>query len=202
MKLPRPVLAALLAAGMFSVVVVSAIAATAATTPSSTKRVVTPAMVHAQFIAALAGPARASARTYRVPVSVTLAQAILESGWGASGLSTRDRNYFGIKCLSGVRGPYASGCRTYATRECGGGRCWSTSASFRVYRTLADSVADHGRFLVVNGRYATAFAYRNNPNQFAVRLQLSQYATSPTYAQNLQQLMRQYNLYRYDIKIP
>lgn len=69
-----------------------------------------PPMTHAQFIAAVSGPARATALQYRVPASVTLAQAILESGWGASGLSTNDRNYFGIKCFNGLHGPIAIGC--------------------------------------------------------------------------------------------
>lgn len=202
MKLPRPVLAALLVAGTASAVAVSAVAATAATRPGRTTRATASTVAHNGFIAALAGAARASARTYHVPASVTLAQAILESGWGASALSAADHNDFGIKCLNGARGPLAIGCHTYSTTECGGGRCRPTTASFRVYRSVADSVADHGRFLVVNRRYARAFAYRNNPNQFAVQLQLSRYATSPTYARSLQYLMRQYNLYRYDVHIP
>jgi Mannosyl-glycoprotein endo-beta-N-acetylglucosaminidase len=159
-------------------------------------------MSHAQFIATVAGPAQAGAHTYAVPASVTLAQAILESGWGASGLAAKDHNYFGIKCFSGVYGPIASGCHTYATHECGGGKCWPTTAAFRVYRTVGDSIVDHGRFLVVNSRYKPAFAYRNAPDLFAVALQKAGYATSPTYAQNLQNLMRLYNLYRYDIRIP
>ena len=37
---------------------------------------------------------------YRVPASVTIAQAILESGWGGSELATRANNYFGIKCAA------------------------------------------------------------------------------------------------------
>jgi Mannosyl-glycoprotein endo-beta-N-acetylglucosaminidase len=159
-------------------------------------------MSHQQFIAAVAGPAQGTARRYQVPASVTLAQAILESGWGASGLAAADHNYFGIKCFNGVPGPIATGCHAYTTHECGAGTCWPTVASFRVYRSLGDSVADHGRFLVVNDRYRPAFAYRNDPDQFAVELQRAGYATSPTYAQNLQSLMRQYDLYRHDIHIP
>jgi flagellar protein FlgJ len=159
-------------------------------------------MTHPEFIAAVAVPAQAGARWYHVPASVTLAQAILESGWGASGLSANDHNYFGIKCFNGVYGPIAIGCRAYATHECGGGKCWATTASFRTYRTLSDSIVDHGRFLVVNSRYRPAFAFRNNPDQFAVELKKAGYATSPTYAQNLQHLMRLYNLYRYDVRLP
>ncbi|HKT04676.1 MAG TPA: sporangiospore maturation cell wall hydrolase GsmA [Rugosimonospora sp.] len=179
---------------------------TPVTSPSAPKPGGTPApapqLTHAQFIAAVATAAQATARQYRVPASVTLAQAILESGWGGSGLSATDHNYFGIKCFSGVYGPIAIGCHSYATHECGNGSCWATTATFRVYHSLGDSIADHGRFLVVNSRYQPAFAYRNDPDQFAVQLQLAGYATAPTYAQSLQNLMRLYNLYQYDIRIP
>src|SRR4051794_26917417 len=45
-------------------------------------------MTTAQFIAAAVPAARLSRVEHRVPVSVTIAQAILESGWGRSALST------------------------------------------------------------------------------------------------------------------
>lgn len=42
--------------------------------------------------------AKAEQATYRVPASVSIAQSILESGWGNSTLTTKAKNYFGIKC--------------------------------------------------------------------------------------------------------
>src|SRR5688572_5411914 len=72
---------------------------------------------NAAFLAAAAGPAQASQREFGVPASVTLAQAILESGWGKSNLSYNDRNYFGMKCF-GSTGGIAISCRTYQTTEC------------------------------------------------------------------------------------
>ena len=42
---------------------------------------------------------------YGVPPSITLAQSILESGWGESQLSTAANNYFGIKADSSCKGP-------------------------------------------------------------------------------------------------
>jgi flagellar protein FlgJ len=132
-----------------------------------------------------------------VPASVTIAQAILESGWGRSGLSLVDHNYFGIKCF-GSPGTIAIGCRSYPTTECNGNRCYRTTAQFRVYRTTADSFADHGRFLVVNQRYRKAFAYLKDPNRFAIEIHKAGYATSPTYSKNLIALMKLYNLYRFD----
>lgn len=156
-----------------------------------------PAATPAQFIARVAEPARAGMRQYRVPASVTIAQAILESGWGGSGLTRRDHNFFGIKCF-GSPGTIAVGCRSYATSECGSSGCYRTSAQFRAYRHATDSFADHGRFLVVNDRYRNAFNYTSNPDRFAVEIHKAGYATSPTYAQNLTKIMKQYDLYRFD----
>ncbi|MFG2040822.1 glucosaminidase domain-containing protein [Dactylosporangium sp. NPDC048998] len=67
-------------------------------------------MTNEQFLAASIPAAQQSQRDTRVPTSVTLAQAILESGWGRSSLSANDRNFFGMKCFNNVPGPYASGC--------------------------------------------------------------------------------------------
>lgn len=150
-----------------------------------------------QFIARTAEPARAGFRQYKVPASVTIAQAILESGWGGSGLTRRDHNYFGIKCF-GSPGTIAVGCRSYATSECDGSKCWRTTAQFRAYRNAGGSFADHGRFLTVNPRYKKAFAYSRDPNRFAVEIHKAGYATSPSYANNLINLMKRYNLYRFD----
>jgi flagellar protein FlgJ len=152
----------------------------------------------AAFIATVAGPARRGMRRHGVPASVTIAQAILESGWGRSQLAYADRNYFGIKCF-GEPGPVAIGCRSYATSECADGRCFTTRATFRVYRSLADSVRDHGRFLAVdNPRYRPAFTHRGSANRFTIAIHRAGYATSPGYARTVIALMRQYRLYRYN----
>jgi flagellar protein FlgJ len=153
---------------------------------------------NAAFLQQIAEPARASFREYKVPASVTMAQAILESGWGKSKLTLNDRNYFGIKCF-GNPGTIAVGCHTYATTECDkAGKCYSTTAVFRVYRSATDSFRDHGRFLVVNNRYKPAFAHSKNPNAFAAAIHKAGYATDPKYTEKLVGLMKAYNLYKYD----
>jgi mannosyl-glycoprotein endo-beta-N-acetylglucosaminidase len=158
----------------------------------------TPGMTNTQFIAASVAPAQQGFREFKVPASVTIAQAILESGWGRSGLSATDRNFFGIKCFSGEHGPIATGCHSYATYECLP-TCLPTTATFRVYATSGDSYRDHGRFLVTNSRYKPAFQYSNDPNTFLYQMWKAGYATSPTYVQHVQALMQQYNLYQYDL---
>ena len=81
------------------------------------------------------------------------------------------------------------------------GPCYSTSASFRVYLTSAASFVDHAVQLSTLSRYAGAFAYSQDPDRFAVEVHRAGYATSPTYAENLIGLMRQYNLYRFDASL-
>jgi flagellum-specific peptidoglycan hydrolase FlgJ len=157
----------------------------------------TPGMSNAQFIAASVAPAQVSQREFGVPASVTIAQAILESGWGRSGLAANDRNFFGIKCFSATPGPIHIGCHSYSTTECEP-TCQPTTASFRVYASATDSFRDHGRFLTTNSRYQPAFAYTYDPDQFIYQVWKAGYATSPTYAANVTNLMREYNLYQYD----
>ena len=152
---------------------------------------------HAAFITWAARQAKPWSVRYRVPVSVTVAQAILESGWGASGLTQDGNAYFGAKCF-GSPGEIAVGCRSYRTSECSGRACFRISDMFRVYRSASASFRDHARQLATLDRYKRAFRHVNRPNQFAVEIHRGGYATSPTYARNLVRVMRQYKLYRFD----
>jgi flagellar protein FlgJ len=157
----------------------------------------TGSMTNEQFVAAAAGPAQRAQREYGVPASVTIAQAILESGWGRSGLAAQDKNYFGIKCFSGSPGPVAVGCHSWATHECEP-TCLPTTASFRVYASVTDSFRDHAIFLTTNSRYKPAFSYTKDANMFIYQVWKAGYATSPTYYDNVTNIMRKYNLYQYD----
>ena len=159
----------------------------------------TPSLTSQQFVAAAAPAAQLGWRQYGVPPSVTIAQAILESGWGRSGLSTVDRNYFGIKCFNGRFGTLATGCHTYRTSECtAAGRCFATSASFRIYPTMTNSFRDHGNFLRVNSRYAGAFTYTRDANRFIWAVWKAGYATDPDYYTKITSIMAANDLYRYD----
>ncbi len=156
---------------------------------------------NAAFLAAAAGPAQASQREFKVPASVTLAQVILESGWGRSKLSANDKNYFGMKCFSNSPGTIAVGCHNYLTTECDSVTlaCWQIVDSFRIYNSPTDSFRDHGRQLATLSRYAAAFNYPRNPNQFAAEVHKAGYATDPAYTTKLVNLMTTYNLYQYDL---
>ncbi|MEV6300335.1 sporangiospore maturation cell wall hydrolase GsmA [Actinoplanes sp. NPDC051861] len=158
-----------------------------------------PALTPEQFIAAAVPGAQQGWRQYGVPPSVTIAQAILESGWGRSSLSATDRNYFGIKCQSGYYGPHATGCHVYRTTECDkAGKCFETADAFRTYASMARSFRDHGHFLRNNKRYAPAFTYTRDANKFIWTVWKAGYATDPKYYPKITGIMATYGLYRYD----
>jgi flagellar protein FlgJ len=169
----------------------------ATTTPTPVAPVVN--LTPAQFIRVAVPGAQADWRANGVPPSVTIAQAILESGWGRSDLSATSKNYFGIKCQNGGYGKIANGCRTVRTNECTkAGECFVTTASFRTYASQADSFRDHGSFLRSNSRYAGAFAYTKDANNFIKKVWQAGYATDPKYVEKVTGIMRSYDLYQYD----
>ncbi|MNJ49688.1 glucosaminidase domain-containing protein [Paenibacillus bouchesdurhonensis] len=54
-------------------------------------------MKDSDFIAKIAAYAVADMQDTFIPASLTIAQAALESAWGASGLTSKANNLFGIK---------------------------------------------------------------------------------------------------------
>ena len=144
-----------------------------------------------QFIDSVAPGAIEGWREYGVLPSVTVAQAILESGWGGSGLSTQAHNLFGIK------GSYNGQSVTMRTREVYGGRSVYINDSFRAYPNNSESVKDHGNFLYSNSRYHNLLGDKNYVS-VANKLRADGYATDPNYASALINLVRTYGLDRLD----
>ena len=113
----------------------------------------------AAYIALVAPMAQRATDLYGVPASVSIAQSILESGWGQSTLATQANAYFGIKCNTSTT-PYATGCYSIVTSEYdpATGTYYQVVANFRKYASVSDSFLDHGYFLSHSSRYAAAFA--------------------------------------------
>src|SRR5579859_2175574 len=143
------------------------------------------------FISKVAPGAVAAQRRYGIPAAVTIAQAIDESGWGQSELAAVDHNLFGIKGT----GPACT--VVLPTEEYQNGSWVATTASFRVYHSVAESIADHSRLLATGESYQQAMANRQVPDAFANHLS-GVYATDPSYGSSLIAIMRLYNLYRFD----
>jgi peptidoglycan hydrolase-like protein with peptidoglycan-binding domain len=144
------------------------------------------------FLDKVAADAIKSQRATGVPASVTLAQALLESGRGESGLAKKGNNFFGIK------GTGPAGSVTMPTKEYEGGRWITVDAKFRKYNSPSESFTDHGNFLRKNPRYAPAFKHTDDAKQFAKEIHKAGYATDPTYAKKLGQIIDQYGLERFD----
>jgi len=123
---------------------------------------------------------------HRIPASITLAQGILESGSGKSELSRKSNNHFGIKCHKEWEGR-----RTYHDDD-RKGEC------FRVYEDPRDSYHDHSLFLK-RDRYAQLFELRiDDYKGWARGLKRCGYATSPTYAKALIELIERHGLHKFD----
>ncbi len=148
-----------------------------------------------KFIAAVAPAAQDSQRETHVPAAVTISQAILESEWGRSGLSTTAQNYFGIKSASG---PGPAGVVSMSTWEVFNGQNVTIQDGFKAYHNLYESVMDHGRFLAGNPRYADAFQ-TSDPKLFTQRMHKAGYATDPDYSTKVSYLIDRYHLDQYDL---
>lgn len=123
--------------------------------------------------------------------SLTMAQAILETGWGKYRIGN---NVFGVKAGSGWTGK----TKTCQTKEFKGGRYVTETATFRDYDSLSDSIIDHGQVLAQD-RYKPVRDAKNY-KEACKQVQDCGYATSPTYAKNLMNIIEEYGLDQWDPK--
>lgn len=130
---------------------------------------------------------------YKILPSLTIAQAILESAWGRSGLAKDCNNFFGMKWTRGC------GCdfKIYTTSEQrANGTYYKVEARFRKYKTVEDGIKGYYDFL----QYPR---YKNlkgvvDYKEVCKLIRLDGWATSLTYTQNLIKLIETYNLNKYD----
>lgn len=142
------------------------------------------------FIALLLPAARAAAKEFGVPVSITLAQAALESAWGEK---APGNNYFGVKADKSWKGASV----VFDTHEQIGGKRIGMPDAFRVYKTLDESVRDHAKFVKENGRYAACFK-ETTAEGWARALEKAGYATGENYADRLIAVMNGRKMQQYD----
>ncbi|MFZ4547735.1 MAG: glucosaminidase domain-containing protein [Bacteroidales bacterium] len=124
---------------------------------------------------------------YKIPASITLSQAIIESGCGKSVLATNSLNHFGIKCQKEWTG------QTYYFDDDKPKEC------FRKYDNVDESYRDHSKFLSTRARYASLFTLQiTDYKGWAIGLKQAGYATNPEYANILIRLIEKYELYLLD----
>lgn len=147
-----------------------------------------------EFINEILPGALENYKKYKVYPSVAIAQAILESGWGKSGLAKKANNLFGIKAYN-WNGAYVE----MITTEYKLGIPYKTTAKFRKYSSFSESVIDHGKFLSENSRYSKhgVFTAKNYSEQ-ARAIKKAGYATDPNYPNMLINIIKSYDLAQYD----
>jgi flagellum-specific peptidoglycan hydrolase FlgJ len=145
------------------------------------------------FLDQLVAPAQACQRATGIPASFTLAQAALESAWGASRLSQRAFNLFGVKADRNWKGPTIS----IDTREVLNSKSVMVPALWRAYPDWAACLADRAQFFRKNPRYLKCFEEATGAG-WARAVARAGYATDPDYATKLIAVMDGRALTRFD----
>ena len=136
--------------------------------------------------------ARRTARRLGVPPEALVAQAALETGWGARVIraddGTNSFNLFGVKAGSDWDG----GSVNKRTLEFENGMPRQVRDRFRSYSGVGQAFDDYARVLESRPRYSAVT--NSSGDEFPRRLQEAGYATDPEYATKIQRVMRSQTL--------
>ena len=147
-------------------------------------------MTKQQFIDAVAAGARRGHKKYGILPSLTIAQAILESGWGKSHIKN---NLFGIKAGANWTGKIA----VRETKEFINGQWITVQAKFRAYDSFNESIEDHAKLLGTTDRYKKVIQAEDY-KEACYEVWKAGYATDPNYPNKLTNIIEQYELQQYD----
>ena len=145
------------------------------------------------FISQIGEPARQLGQDNDLYASVMIAQAILESGSGQSGLSS-DPHYN----LFGIKGHYEGQSANMQTWEDDGeGNAYTINDSFRSYPSYVESLQDYVAVLK-QGHFAGAWKSNASTYQDATAALTGVYATDTSYNAKLNYIIEKYDLTRFD----
>lgn len=151
------------------------------------------------FINYIGNSARKLAGNNDLYASVMVAQAMIESGWGTSGLaSAPNYNLFGIK------GSYQGTAVNMPTQEDDGtGSLYSIQSDFKKYPSYKESLEDYVSLLrggVSGNPQMYAGTWKSNTSSYkdATAFLTGKYATDTSYADKLNNIIEKYNLSRFD----
>lgn len=149
----------------------------------------------------------ADQKKYGVLACVSLAQFILESGYGKSELAQGANNCFGMKkSLSGNTWGNSSwdgkSIYTKKTQEEENGKLITVTADFRKYPSVEDSIADHSAYLL-GAKNGSVLRYNGlkECTDYKKAVQIIKdggYATSSTYVQRLCEIIEKWELTKYN----
>ncbi|CAI2577998.1 hypothetical protein AKUH1B104J_04330 [Apilactobacillus kunkeei] len=167
----------------------AATVSTNVTAASSINNILGSQLTADNFISTISPIAQSIANSNNLYASTMVAQAALESGYGTSYLTQIANNLFGIKSFDGT------GVKLKTSEYNSNGQAYSTYAYFKSYNSLMDSLQGYANFLTVNSRYANVFKSQAKDGfEAASNIQKDGYATDPSYATKLINLIKTYNL--------
>lgn len=146
------------------------------------------------FIQKVAEKVKKYAPLYGICVhSPIIAQAIIESGWGKSGLASKYHNYFGLKCGSSWKGKSVN---MTTKEEYKVGTMTNIRDNFRVFDDFDDGIRGYFEFINYS-RYANLKGV-TSPEEYCRRIKADGYATSSKYVDNIMRVIRDNKLTRFD----
>ena len=149
-----------------------------------------------EFIQCIAPLVRKYAPQWNVKVySPIIAQAILESASGQSSLGKKYNNFFGLKCgtlWTGKSVNLATG------EEYTPGTYTTIYANFRVFDSMEEGVRGYFEFLFKDRTRYNNLIGETDPYRYLEKIKDDGYATSSKYVQNTYNVIKSYNLTRFD----
>ena len=148
-----------------------------------------------QFINQIGEPARELCQENDLYASVMIAQAVVESASGSSGLSCEPYNN-----LFGIKGAYEGKSVRMKTQEDDGqGNLETIVAEFRRYPSLTESLKDYVGLLTGDSLYAPVKKSNTESYEDACDYLQGHYATSTTYSRTLKAYIDTYDLTQFDV---
>ncbi len=165
-------------------------------------------MSNAEVIEMVAPICQEDMKNSGILASVTLAQFILESGYGKSLLAIEANNCFGMKASlsgndwEGSTWDGVSVCNKRTSEQNSDGSRVSIIAGFRAYPSVAASIADHSAYLA-NAKAGKGLRYGGvvgcKDYKKAVKIiKQGGYATSHNYVESICAVIRKWDLDQYD----
>ena len=147
-----------------------------------------------QFISQIGEEARKLCQENDLYASVMIAQAVVESASGSSGLSCEPYNN-----LFGIKGAYdGKSVRMKTQEDDGEGHLETIVAEFRKYPTMLESLEDYVGLLTNNSLYNPVKKSNTRSYKDACDYLQGRYATSTSYSRTLKAYIDAYDLTEYD----
>lgn len=146
---------------------------------------------------------QAAEHGYKLFPSVTIAQAIHESGWGTSKKMVAANALFGVKVGGSAykfgKAWHGAAYKTGTTEYYDGKTATKITDYFRQYDSIDDSICDYMDLICNSKRYAGALNCKT-PEESIRAIVKGSYATGPNYATAIINLINTYNLKQFDKK--